>query len=50
MNEMYHKMRLRKAPFTEFKSMSISLDDFSPPGIPSIRVIHNVAMMDIELR
>ena len=50
MNETYHHMRLRKAPFTEFKRISTTLDDFSPLGTSPIFMINNIPMMDLELR
>ena len=43
-------MRLRKAPYTEFKRISTSLDDFSPLGTSPIFMINNIPMMDLELR
>ena len=43
-------MRLRKAPFTEFKRISTSLDDFSPLGTSPGFMINNIPMMDLELR
>ena len=43
-------MRLRKAPFTEFKRISTTLDDFSPLGTSPIFMINNIPMMDLELR
>ena len=43
-------MRLRKAPYTEFKRISTSLDDFSPLGTSPIFMINSIPMMDLELR
>jgi len=43
-------MRLRKAPYTEFKRISTSLDDFSPLGTSPIFMLNNIPMMDLELR
>ena len=43
-------MRLRKAPFTEFKRISTTLDDFSLLGTSPIFMINNIPMMDLELR
>ena len=43
-------MRLRKAPFTEFKRVSTSLDDFSSLGSSPIFMINNTPMMDLELK
>ena len=50
MNETYHYMRLRKAPYTEFKRISTSLDDFSPLGTSPVFMINNIPMMDLELK
>ena len=50
MNETYHYMGLRKAPYTEFKRISTSLDDFSLLGTSLIFMINNIPMMDLELR
>ena len=43
-------MRLRKVPYTEFKRIATSLDDFSPLGTSPIFMINNIPMMDLELR
>ncbi|MGC8506581.1 MAG: transposase, partial [Thermoplasmata archaeon] len=43
-------MRLRKAPYTEFKRISTSLDDFSPSGASPIFMLNNIPMMDLELK
>ena len=43
-------MRQRMAPYTEFKRISTSLDDFSPLGTSPIFMINNIPMMDLELR
>ena len=48
MDETYHYMRLRKAPYTEFKRISTSLDDFSPLGTSPIFMINNIPMMDLD--
>ena len=50
MDETYHYMRLRKVPYTEFKRISTSLDDFSPLDTSPIIMINNMPMMDLELR
>ena len=42
-------MRLRKAPYTEFKRISTSLDDFSPLGASPIFMINNIPMMDLDM-
>ena len=43
-------MRLRKSPFTEFKRISTTLDDFSPLGTSPIFMINIIPIMDLELR
>ena len=43
-------MQLRKAPYTEFKRVSTSLDDFSSVGSSPIFMLNNVPMMDLELK
>ena len=43
-------MRLRKAPYTEFKRVSTSLDDFSSVGSSPVFMLNNVPMMDLELK
>ena len=50
MNETYHHMRLRKAPYTEFRRISTSLDDFSSLGTSPVFMINNIPMMDLELK
>ena len=50
MDDTYHYMRLRKAPYTEFKRISTSLDDFSPLGTSPIFMINNIPIMDLELK
>ena len=50
MNETYHHMRLRKAPCTEFRRNSTSLDDFSPLGASHVFMINNISMIDPELK
>lgn len=49
MNETYYDMRLRTAPFSEFKMISTSLDDFSPLGASTIFMINNIPMMGLVL-
>jgi len=48
--ESFFSMRLRKAPFTEFKRVSVSLDDFSSVGSSPIFMLNNISMMDLELK
>ena len=43
-------MRLRNAPFTIFKRISTSLDDFSSLGTSSLFMLDNIPNMDLELR
>jgi hypothetical protein len=43
-------MRLRKAPFTEFKRVSTSLDDFSSLGYSLIFMLDNIPMMGLEIK
>ena len=43
-------MRLRKAPYTEFRRVSTSLDDFSSLSASPIFMLNNVPMMDMELK
>ena len=42
-------MRLRKAPYTEFKRVSITLDDFSSVACFPSLMINNIPVMDMEL-
>ena len=50
MIESFHYMRLRKAPYTEFKRVSTSLDDFSFVSSSPIFLLNRVPMMDLELK
>lgn len=50
MMELFLYMRLRKAPFTEFKSVSTSLDDFFSGHSSPIFMLNNIPMMDLELK
>ena len=43
-------MRLRKAPYTEFRRVSSSLDDFTSIDVSPQFMINNIAMMDMELK
>ena len=43
-------MRLRKAPYTEFRRVSTSLDDYASVDSSPIFLINNIPMMDIELK
>ncbi len=48
--ESFLYMRLRKAPYTEFKRVSTSLDDFSSVGSSPVFMLNNIPMMDLELK
>ena len=50
MMESFLYMRLRKAPYTEFKRVSTSLDDFSSVGSSPVFMLNNIPMMDLELK
>ena len=50
MTESFLHMRLRKAPYTEFKSVSTSLDDFSSLDSSPIFMLNNIPMMELELK
>ena len=43
-------MRLRKAPYTEFKRVSTTLDDFSSVACFPPLMINNIPVMDMELK
>ena len=43
-------MRLRKAPYTEFKRVSISLDDYASADSSPVFLVNNIPMMNMELR
>ena len=47
--QVFHHMRLRKAPFTEFRRVSTSLDDYSSVDSPPVFLINNIPM-DVELK
>ena len=50
MTESFLYMRLRKAPYTEFKSVSTSLDDFSSLDSSPIFMLNNIPIMELELK
>lgn len=50
MMESFLYMRLRKPPYTEFRRVSTSLDDFPSIGSSSVFMINNIPMMDLELK
>ena len=43
-------MRLRKAPYTEFRRVSTSLDDYASVDSSPVFLINNIPMMDMELK
>ena len=43
-------MRLRKAPYTEFRRVSTSLDDYASVDSSPVFLVNNIPMMDMELR
>lgn len=43
-------MQLRKAPYTEFKRVSITLDDFSSVACFPSLMINNIPVIDMELK
>jgi transposase-like protein len=44
-----HHMRLRKAPYTEFRRVSTSLDDYASVDSSPVFLVNNIPMMDMEL-
>ena len=50
MMESFLYMRLRKAPYIEFKSVSTSLDNFFSIGSSPVIMLNNIPMMDMELK
>ena len=43
-------MRLRKAPYTEFRRVSTSLDDYASVDSSPVFLVNNIPMMDMELK
>ena len=43
-------MRLRKAPYTEFRRVSASLDDYVSVDSSPLFLVDNIPMMDVELK
>ncbi len=43
-------MRLRKAPYTEFRRVSTSLDDYASVDSSRVFLVNNIPMMDMELK
>ena len=50
MSSSLHDMRLRKAPYTEFRRVSTSLDDYASVDSSPVFLINNIPMMDMELK
>ena len=50
MIESFHYIRLMKSPYTVFKSVSTSLDDFSFVSSSLIFLLNRVPMMDLALK
>ena len=50
MIEFFLYKRLRRAPYTEFRRVSTSLDDFSSTCSSPVFMIKNVPMMDLEMK
>ena len=47
---IFYYMRLRKAPYTEFRRVSTSLDDYASLDSSPLFLVNNIPMMDMELR
>ena len=43
-------MRLRKAPYTEFRRVSTSLDDYASVDSSPVFLVNNIPVMDMELK
>ena len=43
-------MRLRKAPYIDFKRVSTSLDDFSYMRSSPVFMLNNIPVMDLEMK
>ena len=43
-------MRLREAPYTEFRRVPTSLDDYASVDSSPLFLINNIPMMDMELK
>ena len=48
--QIFYYMRLRKAPYTEFRRVSTSLDDYASVDSSPAFMVNNIPMMDMELR
>ncbi len=48
--QIFYYMRLRKAPYTEFRRVSTSLDDYASVDSSPVFLVNNIPMMDMELR
>ena len=50
MTFVFQDMRLRKAPYTEFRRVFTSLDDYVSVDFSPVFLINNISMMDMELK
>ncbi|EQB72661.1 MAG: hypothetical protein AMDU1_APLC00005G0040 [Thermoplasmatales archaeon A-plasma] len=50
MMDAFHYMRLRKAPYTEFRRVSTSLDDYASVDSSPVFLVNNIPIMDMELK
>ena len=50
MMQIFYYMRLRKAPYTEFRRVFTSLDDYASVDSSPVFLVNNIPMMDMELR
>jgi len=50
MIESFHYMRLRKAPYPEFRRVSTSVDDFTFIGSSPVFIRNDTPVMDLELK
>ncbi len=50
MMQIFYYMRLRKAPYTEFRRVSTSLDDYASVDSSPVFLVNNIPMMDVELK
>ena len=48
--QIFYYMRLRKAPYTEFRRVFTSLDDYASVDSSPVFLVNNIPMMDMELR
>ena len=43
-------MRQRKPPYTEFRRVSTSLEDYAPVDSSPVFLLNNIPMLDMKLR